>query len=112
MGKEPIGLYILRYILSFGLFAFMGMLYWSSQLQEQNLKNIRSEIAELKSEVGDLKDETQEMTEDVLNVLLQQKNQTHQVYGLQQEPEKSVEQDKEIKAKIAMGETLKVVIVS
>lgn len=51
MNKEPIALYIFRFILGFGLFAFMCMLYWSSLLIENDLRILRSEVAQLKSDV-------------------------------------------------------------
>jgi len=50
MNKEPLGLYIFRFVLAFGLFAFMAMLYWSSLVIEEDLKDIRSEITELKND--------------------------------------------------------------
>lgn len=48
MNKEPIGLYIFRFVLGFGLFAFMCMLYWSSVLLEQDVKNLQSSVSEIK----------------------------------------------------------------
>ncbi len=51
MVREPIGLYIFRYILGFGLFAFMAMLYWSSLLLEKDMQILRSDMSQLKNEL-------------------------------------------------------------
>lgn len=51
MNKEPIGLYIFRYILGFGLFAFMAMLYWSSLLIESDVKSIKQDLVQLQENV-------------------------------------------------------------
>lgn len=55
MNKEPIALYIFRFVLGFGLFAFMAMLYWSSLLVEEKLQTINLELAETKNEIYSLK---------------------------------------------------------
>lgn len=47
MGKEPIGLYLIRLISTFFLLFFMGMVYWSSLLIEQDLRSINHEINRL-----------------------------------------------------------------
>lgn len=51
MNREPIGLYIFRFVLGFGLFAFMAMLYWSSVLVEQDLKFIQGELLQIKNDI-------------------------------------------------------------
>lgn len=51
MNKEPIGLYIFRFILGFGLFAFMAMLYWSSVSIEEGMQNLKQEIVEIKNDI-------------------------------------------------------------
>lgn len=51
MNKEPIGLYILRILTALGLFFFMGMLYWSSLLVEEDLNKLNSQIADLKDTI-------------------------------------------------------------
>ena len=51
MNKEPVALYIFRFALGFGLFAFMCMLYWSSALIENNIKQIRFELAEIRNDI-------------------------------------------------------------
>lgn len=79
MNKEPIGLYIFRYILGFGLFAFMCMLYWSSTLVENDLKVLRSDIAQLKNDVFALHMDTGKVRSDVLESLL---NEQHRIQDL------------------------------
>lgn len=57
MNKEPIGLYIFRFVLGLGLFAFMAMLYWSSLLLEENVKDVRSDLQEIKGELSTLRND-------------------------------------------------------
>lgn len=51
MNKEPIGLYIFRFLMGLGLFIFMCMLYWSSTLIENQLQSLRTEITQIKSDL-------------------------------------------------------------
>ncbi|MCE5317952.1 MAG: ABC transporter substrate-binding protein, partial [Parachlamydia sp.] len=55
MTKEPIGLYIFRFVLALGLFAFMAMLYWSSLLLEEDVKAVRSDMQQIKEELSTLR---------------------------------------------------------
>lgn len=57
MSREPIGLYIFRFISGFALLGFMAMLYWSSTLVEQDLKFIRRELQQVKSDIFKLKEQ-------------------------------------------------------
>ncbi|MFQ5730216.1 MAG: permease, partial [Waddliaceae bacterium] len=70
MNKEPIGLYIFRFVLGLGLLAFMCMLYWSSVLVEDHLANLRTDIADLKNDLYDLRIETDLIRDDVLRAIL------------------------------------------
>lgn len=54
MNKEPIGLYIFRYILGFAMFGFMAMLYWSSLLLEEDLKALHSDVSEIKGKINEV----------------------------------------------------------
>ncbi|ADI37659.1 ABC transporter substrate-binding protein [Waddlia chondrophila] len=54
MKREPLALYLLRILTSFGLFAFMAMLYWSSSLVEEDLKSVRMELRQLRNDVRQL----------------------------------------------------------
>lgn len=58
MNKEPIGLYIFRFVLGLGMFAFMAMLYWSSVSVEESLKDLRHDVAQLKNDIFSLHLET------------------------------------------------------
>lgn len=71
MNKEPIGLYVFRFILGFALVSFMGMLYWSSTLVESNLKDLRSDISQLKNDVFALRLESEKGRSDLLQQILQ-----------------------------------------
>src|SRR5437870_483324 len=57
MNREPFGLYILRLMISMGLFFFICMLYWSSALLEQDMKEIEAQLEKLNSQFSDLKNE-------------------------------------------------------
>lgn len=56
MNKEPVGLYIFRFILGFALFTFMTMLYWSSLLIEKDIKYLQTSLDEIKEEILPLKE--------------------------------------------------------
>ena len=71
MSKEPIGLYIFRFVVGLGLFAFMCMLYWSSTLVEQNLIDLRTDIGELKNDLFNLRADVNRVREDVLKSLVE-----------------------------------------
>ncbi|MDP1879779.1 MAG: ABC transporter substrate-binding protein [Parachlamydiaceae bacterium] len=55
MKKESLTLYFLRLILILGVFALMGMLYWSSLLIEENLKEIEFDLKQIKHELVEVK---------------------------------------------------------
>ncbi len=55
MQKEPLSLYLFRFVLAFGLFAFMAMLYWSSLLVEEDLKIIKTQLQQLKEQTRQTK---------------------------------------------------------
>lgn len=57
MRKEPLGLYIFRLLATLGILAFMAMLYWSSNLVEQDLAAIRSEIIHLGNNISALQED-------------------------------------------------------
>ena len=74
MNKEPIGLYIFRFVTGFGLFAFMCMLYWSSTLVEDRLTSIRTEQAQLKEDLYNLRS-------DLLKAFLEEQQHLQKIYG-------------------------------
>lgn len=55
MKKEPLMLYLLRFLFALGMFAFMAMLYWSSLLVEDRLKSVQSELSDIKEELESIK---------------------------------------------------------
>jgi len=73
MNKEPIGLYIFRLLLGFGLFAFMCLLYWSSTLIEDDLRSMRSDMGQLKNDLFMLRSEAEKNHIDILQMLPKQK---------------------------------------
>jgi len=66
MNREPIGLYIFRFILGLGLFAFMGMLYWSSVVVEMRLQEVKSDLNQIKNEVYSVRSDLNKMQIDLL----------------------------------------------
>jgi len=57
MNREPIGLYIFRFLVWLGIFVVLCLLYWSSALLELDMKGVQSELRDLKEEVSSLKHE-------------------------------------------------------
>lgn len=55
MNKEPIGLYIFRFVIGVAMLSLMGMLYWSSTLVENHVNDLRSDLSQLKNDVYNLK---------------------------------------------------------
>lgn len=75
MKKEPLGLYIFRFLIGLGVFAFMAMIYWSMSLVESDIKAIQSDLIRIKKEMNNLKAHTSEIRDDVLQAILnEQKN--------------------------------------
>jgi len=75
MNKEPIGLYIFRFVLGFGLFAFMCMLYWSSTLIEDRLVVIRTDISQLKNDLFSLHTDMANMRSEILQSFASEQGQ-------------------------------------
>lgn len=61
MNKEPTSLYIMRFLMGLGLFAFMLMLYWSSELIESDMKGLRSDISQLSNEMREMRGSLQKL---------------------------------------------------
>lgn len=79
MNKEPIGLYIFRYVLGLGMFAFMCMLYWSSTLIEHECKILRYDIAQLKNDLFALHSDTDRVRSDVLQTILNERSHMQEI---------------------------------
>lgn len=69
MNNEPIGLYIFRFIMGFGLFAFMAMLYWSSVLVEQDLKYVQSDLTLIRNDIQGVKSDLIKIRTDLFKYL-------------------------------------------
>ena len=67
MNKEPLGMYIFRVIIGIGLLVFMYMLYWSSEIIEEDMREVKSELAEIKDGVTTLRIDTGKMRQNVIN---------------------------------------------
>jgi peptide/nickel transport system substrate-binding protein len=57
MNREPIALYLFRFVLGFGLFAFMAMLYWSSLLIEEKVLDLQTELRDVKEGISTLRED-------------------------------------------------------
>ncbi len=51
MNKEPLALYLFRFVMGAALLFFIGMLYWSSQLIEQDLKSLHVELDKVRTDL-------------------------------------------------------------
>lgn len=69
MKKEPLGLYIFRVIVGIVFVFFLLMLYWSSQLQEESLQKISSDISLLKEDMRSLKSDNNKLRQEMRNVI-------------------------------------------
>lgn len=67
MNKEPFGLYIFRYIVNLAMLAFMAMLYWSSVLIEEDIRDLRLEYADFKNEIFALQGELGQIKGELSN---------------------------------------------
>jgi len=67
MNKEPTSLIIFRLILTVAILGFVALLYWSSSLVEQDLKSLRSDIAQIKKEIRSLRDTGLKLKNDTPN---------------------------------------------
>ena len=70
MNKEPIALYLFRFVLGLGLFAFMGMLYWSSELVEQDLRYLKQEFQTIQVDLDQMRSQNQRMERELLQTLI------------------------------------------
>ncbi len=66
MNKEPIALYIFRFVLGAALLLFVAMLYWSNTLIETDLKIIRSDVTEIKEDIRQIKQESGKIRDDLV----------------------------------------------
>jgi len=73
MNKEPIGLYIFRFVMGLGLFAFMCMLYWSETLVENNLRVLYTEVSQLKNELFTIRIEAEKTRNEIIQSLQNQR---------------------------------------
>lgn len=55
MSREPVLLYVLRFLASLGIFFFMAMLYWSSNLLEERTRGLQVQLNELSAQIKNLK---------------------------------------------------------
>ncbi len=71
MNKEPIGLYIFRFLMGFLILAFMAMLYWSSVNIEEEIEEIQKQLNEQENQLFETRLEIQKSRESTLKLLLE-----------------------------------------
>lgn len=57
MNREPIGLYLFRIFLSMALLGVMLLLYWSSLLQEEDLKEVQTSLHQMKGQLDAIQED-------------------------------------------------------
>ena len=77
MNKEPLGLYISRFVIAIGLFLFMLMLYWSSQLLETDIKLLHSTTEEIKNELLDIRSSLDQLQSEIHQINQNNSNTTN-----------------------------------
>ncbi|MBA3722526.1 MAG: permease [Parachlamydiaceae bacterium] len=76
MNKEPLGLYLFRLLLIIGLFTFIVMLYWSSLLIEQDLKQIQNNITQQKNDILGMRSDLDKVRQSIMSGSFNIKNET------------------------------------
>jgi peptide/nickel transport system substrate-binding protein len=85
MNKEPVFFYIFRILLAFALFAFMMMLYWSSELLEKDIKYLKSDLDQVHSEIQSTRIEMQKLKNEIVKIIIDdQKNDKELLKGILQ----------------------------
>jgi peptide/nickel transport system substrate-binding protein len=84
MNKEPVSLYIFRFITGLALLIFMILLYWSSTLIENDLKNLRGEISQLKSDLSTMRSDAEKGRSETLQTILKENGEWRRLlqYGV------------------------------
>lgn len=70
MNKEPIGLYIFRFVLGFAMLGFMAMLYWSSVALEEEINEVQADLTDLKNDLFILRGDIDKTHDDVMETLI------------------------------------------
>lgn len=55
MSREPVFLYVVRFLATLGIFFFMGMLYWSSNLLEERVRVVQLQLNDVSAQLKNLK---------------------------------------------------------
>lgn len=72
MNKEPIGLYIFRYLVGLCMLIFIGMLYWSSLEIEEKVGLLRNDLSLLKNDIYQLRNDINKIHDDILHTLIEE----------------------------------------
>lgn len=83
MDREPVGLYVFCFIIGLGLFTFVAMNYWSSQLIEKDIKTLRLELSQIRKDTQHIQEESRQVHRDIVNIILDdQKNDQELLKGI------------------------------
>jgi peptide/nickel transport system substrate-binding protein len=91
MDREPIGLYIFRFVMGLFLATFMGMLYWSSALIEEDLKTMQSSLGELKSDFAQMQVSIEKIKGDLLHFPIEHQRDDQRAPKIEKETNDSKE---------------------
>lgn len=75
MYKEPIGLYLFRYFVGALVLGFLAMLFWSSSLIEENVRDLQSDVNRLQDDLSMMQLEAQRTREEILQALMEERVQ-------------------------------------
>lgn len=70
MNKEPVALYILRFLVGLGILVLLAMLYWSSSLLEEDMLSLQAEVAALKSDINTIQDDLKKISDNPLHAFI------------------------------------------
>lgn len=69
MNKEPMGLYVFKFLIRFAMLLFILLLYWSSTLIENDLKLQKNQLDQIKNDLSALHTATDKLRSDILKEL-------------------------------------------
>lgn len=70
MNREPIALYLFRFVSGFALLAFMALLYFSSVLLEEDMREVKQQLQQLRGDLYSGRQQFDALRGDLLQALL------------------------------------------
>ncbi len=97
MGREPIGLYLFRYVIGVAAIVLLGMMYWSNLIMEENLLEVQRSLKSIDHQLEQAQLANQQTREKVLESLLYEQANNQKIW-------QGVWQNKEQLQQLAKGE--------